>query len=126
MMIDIASSLNYAKFDEVKYCGTSHEMWIKLKSIYGGDDNVRRTKVESLKGQFDLMKMREDGNIAKYVERIKASVNSIKSSRKIIEDVKVVCKVLRTLLPIYIIIMSNIQEMGCDPNNKITWDALVG
>ena len=42
MMIDIASSLNYAKFDEVKDCGTYYEMWIKLKSIYGGDENVRR------------------------------------------------------------------------------------
>ena len=32
MMIDIASSLNYAKFDEVKDCGTTYEMWIKLKT----------------------------------------------------------------------------------------------
>ena len=40
MMIDIASPLNYAKFDEVKDCGTIYEMWIKLKAIYGGDDNV--------------------------------------------------------------------------------------
>ena len=43
-MIDIASSLNYAKFDEVKDCGIAYEMWIKLKAIYGGDDNVRREK----------------------------------------------------------------------------------
>ena len=26
MMIDIASSFNYAKFAEVKYCGTTHKM----------------------------------------------------------------------------------------------------
>ena len=53
MMIDIASTLNYVKFDEVKDCATTYEMWIKLKSIYGGDDNVRRYKVEILRGQFD-------------------------------------------------------------------------
>ena len=32
MMIDIASSLNYAKFNEVKDYGTTYEMWIKLKA----------------------------------------------------------------------------------------------
>ena len=40
MMIDIASTLNYIEFDEVKGCTTTHEMWTKLKDIYGGDDNV--------------------------------------------------------------------------------------
>ena len=58
MMIDIALALNYAKFDEVKGCATSHEMWTKLirvttvaslKDIYGGDDNIKRAKVESLR-----------------------------------------------------------------------------
>ena len=50
MMIYIASALNYVEFDEVKSCTTTHEMWIKLKDIYGGDDNVRRAKAESLRG----------------------------------------------------------------------------
>ena len=45
MMIDISFSLSHAKFDEVKYCKKAHEMWIKLKEIYGGDDNVRRAKI---------------------------------------------------------------------------------
>ena len=54
-------------------------MWKKLKEIYGGDDNVRRFKEKSFRGQFDQMKMREDENVAKYVERIKSSVSAIKA-----------------------------------------------
>jgi hypothetical protein len=77
MLIDIASTLSYAKFDEVKDNKTTHAMWTKLKDIYGRDDNVRRAKVESLRGKFDQMKMREDEKIAKYVERIKESVSAI-------------------------------------------------
>ena len=34
MMIDIAFALSYAKFDEVKDCKNTHEMWKKLKYIY--------------------------------------------------------------------------------------------
>jgi hypothetical protein len=72
------------------------------------------------------MKMREDENIAKYVEQIKASVSAIKASEADIDDKIVVRKVLRTLLPIYAIRVSFIQEMRCDPNSNITLDALVG
>ena len=126
MMIDIASTLSYAEFDEVKDFKIAHEMWTKLKDIYGGDDNVRRAKSESLRGQFDQMKMRGDENISKYVERIKASVSAIRSSRGKIEDKIVVSKVIRTLLPIYAIRVSTIQEMRCDSNKKINLDALVG
>ena len=88
-------------------------MWKKLKEIYGGDDNVRRAKAESLRGQFDQMKMREDENIAKYVERIKASVSAIKAFGGKIEDEIVISKVLRTLLPIYAIGVFSIQERRC-------------
>ena len=49
MMIDISLALSYEEFDEIKDCTTAHQMWIKLKEIYGGDDNVRRAKLEILR-----------------------------------------------------------------------------
>ena len=52
MMIDIASTLIYEEFDEIKDCKTANAMWKKLKEIYGGDENVRRAKVESITGHF--------------------------------------------------------------------------
>ena len=55
----------------MKDFSTSYEMWIKIKAIYGGDDNVRRDKVESLREKIDQIKMREDKNIARYSDRIK-------------------------------------------------------
>ena len=79
MMIDIASALSYEEFDDIKDCKNAFEMWNKLKEIYGGDDNVRREKAESLRGQFDQMRMREDENIAKYVARVKACVRSMRA-----------------------------------------------
>ena len=86
MMIYIASTLSYEEFDEIKDCKFANVMWKKLKEIYEGDDNVRRAKVERLRGKFDQMKMREDENIAKYVERIKASVSAIRASGEEIKE----------------------------------------
>lgn len=53
MMIDIDFSLSYEEFDEIKECKSTNALWKKLKEIYGGDDNVRRVKEKSLRGQFD-------------------------------------------------------------------------
>ena len=49
MMIDIAFTLSYEEFDEVKDCKIAFYMWNKLKKIYGGDDNVKRAKAKSLR-----------------------------------------------------------------------------
>ena len=126
MMIDIASALSYEEFDKIKDYKSANAMWKKLKEIYGGDDNVRRAKFESLRGHFDQMRMREYENIAKYVERIKASVSGIRASGGEIKEAIVVSTILRTFLPIYVVKVSTIQEVRCDPNNKIGSDALVG
>ena len=126
MMIDIASALSYEEFGKIKDCKTANAMWKKMKEIYGGDDNVRRAKFESLRGKFDQMIMREDENISKYVERIKASISSIKAFGGKIEDETVISKVLRTLLPIYAIRVFAIQERRCEENHNINLDAIVG
>ena len=53
MMIDIASTLSYVEFDEVKDYKIAYAMWNTLKEIYGGDDNVRRAKAKSIRGQLN-------------------------------------------------------------------------
>ena len=50
-----------------------------MSTIYGGDDNVKRAKRESLRGKFDDMKMEEGENVAQYGARMKEVVSSIRS-----------------------------------------------
>ena len=47
-MLEITSSLSYAKFDDIKGCDTAKKMWDALHTIYGGDKNVQRDKSKSL------------------------------------------------------------------------------
>ena len=68
--------------------------------------------------------MKEDEDITKYSERIKKCVSAIRAARGKIEDETMLSKVLRTLLPIYAIRVSAIQEMRC--TTDVTLDALVG
>ena len=85
-------------------------MWDALKTIYGGDKNVQRAKSESLRGNFYEMKMEEGETVVQYVARIKEVVSAIKGVDGTIDDDIVLSKVLRTLLPIYAIRVSTIQD----------------
>ena len=70
-MLEIASALSYVEFDDIKNLDSVKKMWDALTTIYGGDINVLRAKDESLKGNFDDMRMEEGENIAQYVTRTK-------------------------------------------------------
>ena len=61
--LEIAPSLSYFEFDDIKSCDTTKKMWDTLQTIYGGHKNVLRAKSESLRGKFDDMRMQEGGNI---------------------------------------------------------------
>ena len=78
-MLEIASALSYAEYDDIKGRSTTHQMWKTLSDIYGGDDNVKRAKRESLRGKFDDMKMEKGENVAQYGARMKEVVSAIRS-----------------------------------------------
>ena len=118
-MMEIASTLSYAKFDDIKDCKSALQMWKVLSNIYGGDENVQREKRESLRGKFDDMRMEEVENIAQYASRIKEVVSAIRSATGHLDNKIVIRKVLRTLLLIYAIRVSTIQELRCIPRNKL-------
>ena len=68
--------------------------------------------------------MKEGEDITKYSERIKKCFNAIRATSGTIEEETLVIKLLRTLLPIYAIRVSSIQEMRCTID--VTLDTLVG
>ena len=72
------------------------------------------------------MKMEEGENIAQYVSRIIEVVSAIRSVVGHLDDDTALSKVLRTLLPIYAIRVSAIQELRCILEKKLTIEGLVG
>ena len=56
-MLEIASSLSYVEFDDIKGCDSAKKMWDALHTIYGRDTDVLRAKFESLRGKFNDMRM---------------------------------------------------------------------
>ena len=50
----------------------------KLKIAYEGDSNVKKSKLQTYKGQFESLKMKEEENIAEYFLRVDEIVNAIR------------------------------------------------
>ena len=106
----MAFTLSYAEFDDIKWCNSTFKMWEALKIFHGGDKNVQRAIAESVKGKFDDMRMEEGENIAQYASRIKEVVSAIRSETSHLDAETIISKFLRTLIPIYAIRVSVIQE----------------
>ena len=62
----ILSGLNEIVFVKVMHCETMKEIWDKLNNIYEGDDKVKGEKLQTYRGQFENLKMKDEENIAAY------------------------------------------------------------
>ena len=62
-MNTILCGMSEIVFVKVMNCEISKEIWDKLKNIYEGDDKVKGEKLQTYRGQFENLKMKEEENI---------------------------------------------------------------
>ena len=84
-MSAILSGLAETVSVKVMHCETAKEIWDKIKNIYEGDDKVKGEKLQTYRGQFENLKMKEEENIAAYFLRVDETVNIIRGLGEMIE-----------------------------------------
>jgi hypothetical protein len=62
----LLNGLSDTVFTKVAHCESSKEIWDKLQNIYEGDTKVKEAKLQTYKGQFEQLKMKEDEDITTY------------------------------------------------------------
>eukprot|EP00253_Pinus_taeda_P001843 PITA_01843 len=75
----------------------SKEIWEKIVLSYEGDSQVKRAKLQTLRIQYETLKMHNDESIASYFLRLDEVVNFMKNLGEDIKEVTLVEKVLRSL-----------------------------
>jgi hypothetical protein len=73
----LLNGLRESIFTKVEHCKSAKEIWDKLRNIYEGDSKAKATKLQSYRGQFEQINMKEDENIATYFLRVDEIVNAI-------------------------------------------------
>jgi hypothetical protein len=93
----LLNCLNEIVFTKVSHCKSTKVIWDKLRNIYEGDTKFKEAKLQTYRGQFEQLKMKEDENIASYFLRVDEIVNAIIGLGEEIEESIIVQKVLRSL-----------------------------
>jgi hypothetical protein len=62
----ILSGLVDSVYVKVMHCDSAKDIWDKLQNVYEGDAKVKGAKLQTYRGQFEQLKMKEDEDIAAY------------------------------------------------------------
>jgi hypothetical protein len=94
---ELLNGLSNTVFTKVSHCKSAKNIWDKLRNIYERDSKVKAAKLQTYRGQFEQLKMKEDEYIASYFLRVDEIVNVIIGLGEEIEESVIVQKVLRSL-----------------------------
>jgi hypothetical protein len=89
----ILNGLSETIFTKVAHCKSTKDIWDNIRNIYG-DTKVKEAKLQTYRGMFEQLKMKEDENIAAYFLRVDEIVNEIIGLGEENEEFVIVQKVL--------------------------------
>eukprot|EP00253_Pinus_taeda_P006216 PITA_06216 len=116
--------LSQSEFVKVMQDKTAKEIWDKIVLSYEGYEQVKRAKLQTLRIQYENLRMYNDESVANYFFRIDEIVNCMKILGEEIKEVVMVEKVLRSLSPKFESKVSAIEEK--ENLQKITMSQLHG
>ncbi|CAL1358595.1 unnamed protein product [Linum trigynum] len=87
-------ALGPEEYHKVAGCKTAKEIWDKLQVTYEGTSQVKTSRINALKHQFELFKMEEGESIRQMYERFTNIVNSLENLGKSYESGDLVRKIL--------------------------------
>jgi len=93
----LLESLSQSEFVKVMQLKSAKEIWDKIILSFKGDSQVKRAKLQTLRIQYETLKMHNDEIIASYFLCIDEVVNCMKNLGEEIKEVTLVEKFLRSL-----------------------------
>ncbi|KAM1349820.1 hypothetical protein EV1_003830 [Malus domestica] len=84
--------------------------WDVLEKVYRGSTKVRAVKLQSLRRDFEYIRMKDDELLDDYLSRLSEIINQMKSYGEILSDERIVQKYLISLPRKYDNIVSIIEE----------------
>lgn len=84
-------------FSNIMHLKKAKQIWDELKERYVGDERIRSTKLLTLKREFEILRMKENESIKEYTSKRSHLVNQMRLYGEVVEDNKVIEKMLVSL-----------------------------
>lgn len=88
------------------------ETWDAIKTVHLGADKVKKTKVQTLKSEFEALTMKDSEQLDDLCMRLNGLVTKIRALGETIEEAYVVKKILRAVPTKFLQIASAIEQFG--------------
>lgn len=102
---------------------TAKEAWDTLRTMHLGADRVKKARVQTLKTEFDSLRMKDNEKIDDFGMKFISVINKIRSLGDKMEEVYVVSKLLRAVPGKFLQVVSTIEQFG-DIDNMSLEEAL--
>ncbi|KAL0421154.1 UNVERIFIED_CONTAM: hypothetical protein Slati_3138300 [Sesamum latifolium] len=99
-------------------CETPKEAWDKLRDEFEGSERVKMVKLLTLKREFEMLRMKDGETVKEYSSKLLDIINKIRLLGEDFSDLKVVDKMLVSLLARFEAKISAIEE-SCDLKSLI-------
>jgi hypothetical protein len=106
----LSQALSPSEFARISNCESAKKTWQILETTYEGTKLVKSAKLQMLIFKFEEIKMLEDETFGEFYSKMRDLRNQMVSLGKTVSDVKLICKILRSLPECFRIKVTTIVE----------------
>ncbi|KAK9928321.1 hypothetical protein M0R45_025464 [Rubus argutus] len=90
-------AIDRSVFQQILDRRTAKIVWDSMKLKFGGNTKVKKSLLNSLRREFEILAMKNDETVTEYFARVMTVTNQMRSNGEVLTDSKIVEKILRTL-----------------------------
>ncbi|KAK2979121.1 hypothetical protein RJ640_021124 [Escallonia rubra] len=106
----IFQGVDESTFEKISDAKTSKDAWEILHKSLQGVEKAKKVRLQSLRAEFETLKMQSSKNINDYVTRLKTVANEMKRNGETLDDVRVMEKLLHSLTRKFDYVVTVIEE----------------